>query len=237
MRKEEKIKREKRENRKANLSMLLDRENQTPWNAHQVYMLKTDIIWILGKTVKEVVDRANADIDYKSNSKADRKSHEAAKKLGLTKGFPTGRSLTIARLPDKRALKATHDKAKIYWNHNLPSAIGARTILTLTDMAGKTTYVPTSTRNDKHSGNRSLRVQERIFGSYIRTNSRYTTTIETTQTTKVRVEKGMILTELGGWVLIDKHENENSRISMAILSSGPSIFIRSETTTTAYVYI
>ena len=27
----------------------------------------------------------------------------------------------------------------------------------------------------------------------------------------------MILTELGGWVLIDKHENENSKISMTIM--------------------
>jgi hypothetical protein len=29
----------------------------------------------------------------------------------------------------------------------------------------------------------------------------------------------MILRELGGWVLIDKHENENSRICMAILDA------------------
>ena len=33
----------------------------------------------------------------------------------------------------------------------------------------------------------------------------------------IRVERGMILTELGGWVLIDKHENENSKVSMTIM--------------------
>jgi hypothetical protein len=49
------------------------------------------------------------------------------------------------------------------------------------------------------------------------TTSRYYTSIETTQTTRVRVEKGMVLTELGGWVLIDKDENENGRITMAIM--------------------
>jgi hypothetical protein len=43
------------------------------------------------------------------------------------------------------------------------------------------------------------------------------TDIETTLKTDVRVERGMILTELGGWVLIDKHENENSKIGMTIM--------------------
>ena len=43
------------------------------------------------------------------------------------------------------------------------------------------------------------------------------TDIETALKKDVRVERGMILTELGGWVLIDKHENENSKVSMTIM--------------------
>jgi hypothetical protein len=52
---------------------------------------------------------------------------------------------------------------------------------------------------------------------YITTTSRYMTDIEPTLEKDVRVERGMILTEIGGWVLIDKHENENGRNSMMIM--------------------
>ena len=39
--------------------------------------------------------------------------------------------MSITRIPDIRARDTLHKKARIYWADNLPSAIGARTILTL----------------------------------------------------------------------------------------------------------
>jgi hypothetical protein len=62
------------------------------------------------------------------------------------KGFPQGEIMSITRIPDIRAKDSQHNKTRIYWADNLPSAIGARTILTLTDRPAKTTFYQ-QTRN------------------------------------------------------------------------------------------
>jgi hypothetical protein len=113
--------------------------------------------------------------------------------------------------------RLTTQQDKIYWTDNLPSAIGARTILTITDKPTKTTHIPTKAKYDKDDISRHLQKKNRETLNYITTTSRYVTDIDTTLETNVRVERGMILTELGGWVLIDKHENENGRNSMMIM--------------------
>ena len=120
-------------------------------------------------------------------------------------------------MPDKRVTKTQDDMTRIFWEDNLPSTIGARTILTLADKPTKITHIPTKGKYDQGDIYRHLQKRHRESLNHITTTSRYWTDIETTLQTGVRVERGMILTELGGWVLIDKHENENARISMNIL--------------------
>ena len=154
---------------------------------------------------------------YTTNEHAKSESHREAERHGLKKGFPQGGSISIIRLPDKRVIDSQHIKTRLFWEDNLPSTIGARTILTLTDSPTEVTHIPTKARHDKDDISRHLQKQHRETLNYIITTSRYLTDIRTTLETDVRVERGMILTELGGWVLIDKHENENGRISMMIL--------------------
>jgi hypothetical protein len=67
--------------------------------------------------------------------------------------------MAITRIPDKRAPDATHERARVYWEHNLPTAIGSRTILTPTDTPRKTTSIPTNTKFDIYA------LEARIFGS------------------------------------------------------------------------
>jgi hypothetical protein len=88
MREEEKKKRIEKEKREANLRMLFDREEQIPWKSNQVFILKTDRIWIQGSTLKEVIDRTNNETKYKRYSEADPESHEAAWKIGIKKRVP-----------------------------------------------------------------------------------------------------------------------------------------------------
>ena len=216
-RRHEKEKRRIERMKKDESDAIISQDQQIPREQNQIFILKTDRTEIHGLTLKSVIEQANKHDRYITNELAKPESHRKAEKIGLTKGFPEGRSITIIRLPDKRVTETQDDKTRIFWEDNLPSTIGTRTILTLTDSPTKITHIPTKGRYDQDDINRHLKKQHRESLNHITTTSRYWTDIETTLQTDVRVERGMILTELGGWVLIDKHENENARISMNIL--------------------
>ena len=216
-RRHEEEKRRIEKKKKDERDAIISKEQQIPREQNQIFILKTDRIEIRGPTLQSVIEKANKHDRYTTNEHAKSESHREAERRGLKKGFPQGRSISIIRLPDKRVIDSQDDKTRLFWEDNLPSTIAARTILTLTDSPTEITHIPTKARHDKDDISRHLQKQHRETLNYIITTSRYLTDIRTTLETDVRVERGMILTELGGWVLIDKHENENGRISMMIL--------------------
>jgi hypothetical protein len=113
-RKEAAKERQREEDRKDNLFELTSNEKQPPRKPNQVFVVKTDKIVIIESTVQKVINKTNGERKYIQNSEADQDSHEAALELGFTKGFPEGRSMAITRIPDQRALDATHERAKVY---------------------------------------------------------------------------------------------------------------------------
>ena len=110
---------------------IISKEQQLPRIQNQAFVIKTDKVEIHGKTLQNAIDQANKHERYISHESAKSKSHREAERWGLKKGFPQGKSLSITRIPDSRAVDSQHNKTRIYWVDNLPSAIGARTILTL----------------------------------------------------------------------------------------------------------
>jgi hypothetical protein len=143
--------------------------NKIPREQNHIFILKTDRIEIHGLTLKSVIEQANKHDRYITNELAKPESHRKAEKIGLTKGFPEGKSITIIRLPDKRVTETQDDKTRILWEDNLPSTIGTRTILTLTDSPTKITHIPTKGRYDQDDINRHLKKQHRESLNHITT--------------------------------------------------------------------
>jgi hypothetical protein len=132
-RRRENEERRKEQERTDDRNAIISNEKQVPRIQNQVFVIKTDKVTIYGNTLQEAVNQANKHEMYIRNAFAKSKSHEEAERIGLVKGFPQGMSLSITRIPDRRAKDSQHNKTRIYWADNLPSAIGARTILTLTN--------------------------------------------------------------------------------------------------------
>jgi hypothetical protein len=114
-RRRENEERRKEKKRTDDRNEIISNEKQVPRKQNQAFVIKTDKVEIYGKTLQNAIDQANKHEMYITNASAKSKSHEEAEGIGLEKGFPQGKSLSITRIPDERAKDSQHNKTRIYW--------------------------------------------------------------------------------------------------------------------------